>query len=136
MSYDALDNAISKYGDDISDREFKGYNNRSPYNMGYSFGGKDIIAGHVQNMTDKGASVFFSFAAMGESKIALNKESDMLAYEALVTSVPGIVSISDYKDCVYEDKYLHDSEWHLNDEGAILRSEHVAQDLLKALGKS
>ena len=73
---------------------------------------------------------------MGESKIALNKESEFLAYEKLITSVPGIVSISDYKNCVYEDKYLNDSEWHLNDEGAILRSERVAQDLLKALGKS
>ena len=136
MSYDALVNTISKYGDDVSDRSFKGYNNKSPYNLGYAFGGKEIITEHVQNIIAKGGSVFFSFAAMGESKIALNKESEFLAYEKLITSVPGIVSISDYKNCVYEDKYLNDSEWHLNDEGAILRSERVAQDLLKALGKS
>ena len=36
---------------------------------------------------------------------------------------------------ITEDKYFYDSMWHLTDEGAILRTERVAQDLLKALGK-
>jgi hypothetical protein len=73
---------------------------------------------------------------MKESMVNITKESDILAYEELITSVPGIVSISDYKNCIYEDKYFYDSEWHLTDEGSTIRSEHVAVDLLKALGKS
>ena len=98
--------------------------------------GKDVITELVQAMTDKGASVFFSYAAMMESMAAVTNESDILAYEALITSIPGIVSISDYKDCIYPNEYFWDSEWHLTDEGETVRAEQVAEDLLKALGKS
>jgi hypothetical protein len=135
-AYDSHSNVMSKYGDDMSNRDSKNIVHKNPYNFGYSMGGKDIITEIVKNMTDKGASVYFSFAAMKESMVNITNESDILAYEELITSVPGIVSISDYKNCIYEDKYFYDSEWHLTDEGSTIRSEHVAADLLKALGKS
>ncbi len=134
--FGALSANMDKYGDDMTDRDSKGIVHRNPYNMGYSMGGKDAITELVKNMTDKGASVYFSYAAMKESMVTLTKESDILAYEDLITSIPGVVSISDYTDLVFADQYFYDSEWHMTDDGAKLRSEQVAKDLLKALGKS
>ena len=106
------------------------------YNFNYGFGGKDANTEIVANMTAKGVKVFYSFAAMQESGMKDVNEKDVLAMEELVTSVPGIVSISDYHDLILEDQYFYDSAWHLTDEGSTVRSEQVAKDLLAALGKS
>ena len=132
--YDKLSTSMTKYGDDMGNRDSKGqsYN----YNFNYGFGGKDAITEIVANMTAKGVKVFYSFAAMQESGMKNVNEKDVLAMEELVTSVPGIVSISDYHDLILEDQYFYDSAWHLTDEGSTVRSEQVAKDLLAALGKS
>ena len=47
----------------------------------------------------------------------------------------GITVISDYKDCIYPDEYFYNSAWHMNQKGADARSENVANDLKKQLGK-
>ena len=131
--YDMLSNGMSKYGDDMGNRVTKGQ--VFSYNFNYQMLGEFEIMDFVENITDKGASVYYSFAAMqeGGEKII---EKDILALEKLVTSVPGIVSISDYKDCLYPNEYFYDSAWHMTNEGARARSEQVAKDLLEALGKS
>lgn len=64
------------------------------------------------------------------------EEGAILALLESITSKMDIVVISDYQDMIFEDQYFYDSAWHLTDEGATLRSEQVAEDLLKALGKS
>ncbi len=132
--YDKLSNSMTKYGDDMGNRDSKGQ--VYSYNFRYGFGGEEAISEIVKNMNDKGASVYFSFAAMQKSGMKNVNESEVLAMEELVTSVPGIVSISDYKDLILEDKYFYDSAWHLTDEGATVRSEQVAEDIKAALGKS
>ncbi|MBQ9748782.1 MAG: leucine-rich repeat protein [Clostridia bacterium] len=133
-SYDELTKGMNKYGDNVSDRETQAKSYR--YNFSYPMMGEKEIKALVANMTAKGVSVYYSFAAMQETAMKSANEKDVLALEALVTSVPGIVSISDYKDCIYPDNYFHDSEWHMTDDGARARSAQVAEDLLKALGKS
>ena len=59
----------------------------------------------------------------------------MLAYEQSLTSIPGIISISDYQDCIYDDELFYDSAWHMVNEGAKERTEQVAADLLIQLAK-
>ncbi len=130
-SYDKLSASINKYGDDMSAREWNG--SLYDYNFNYGMAGKTAIAELVANMIEKGAAVYFSFAAMQESGMEGTSEAAVRAYEALVTSIPGIVSISDYKDCIYQDDYFWNSAWHMTDEGAKARSAQVAKDILKAL---
>ena len=125
---------LSKYGDDMSNRNSKGQ--VYSYNFRYSFGGEHVIPEIVQNMQAKGVNVFYSFAAMQESGMKKAEEGAILALLESITSKMDIVVISDYQDMIFEDQYFYDSAWHLTDEGATLRSEQVAEDLLKALGKS
>ena len=130
-SFDRLSPNMSKYGDDLSPRESKG--NHYDYNFNYPLTAKDALTELFANITAKGGKVFFSFAAM-EDTDAIDDYALSL-YEEMITEIPGVTAISDYENCLYDSKYLWDSAWHLTDEGATVRSERVAQDLLKALGK-
>ena len=135
-SFDRLSPNMSKYGDDLSPRNSetnhtatKHYN----YSFNYSLTEADALAELFGNIAAKGGKVFFSFAAMED--VSSLDEYNISIYEDMITELPNVTSISDYKNCIYDCEYLWNSEWHLTDEGATLRSEHVAQDLLKALGK-
>jgi hypothetical protein len=132
--FDKVPSSMSKYGDDMSNRNSKGQ--VYSYRFDYGFGGAQAIPEIVQNMKAKGAHVFYSFAAMQESGMKNANINDLLAMEAMLTAVDGIVSISDHENLTLADQYSYDSPWHLTDEGATVRSEQVAEDILKALGKS
>ena len=130
--FDRLSPNISKYGDDLSPRDSK--LNHYDYNFNYNVSEKATLTELFGNISAKGGKVFFSFAAM-EDNDSLD-EYNISLYEEMILEIPGVISISDYENCIYDYKYFWDSAWHLTDEGAALRSEHVAQDLLKALGKT
>ncbi len=129
--FDTLPSSISRYGDDITGHVWDG--KKYDYNFNYQFSGGYDMEDVIEAITDKGASVFFSFAAMQESGMENVKEKDVLAYEKMLTSIPGIVSISDYHDLILEDSDFWNSAWHLSSEGATKRSEQVAKDIKKAL---
>ncbi len=132
--YDALSASMSKYGDDMSSRKWDGI--CYSYRFSYPMLGKDALTELVGNITAKGASVYFSFAAMQESGMEKVKVPEVDAFEELVTSIPGVVSISDYEDCILSDADFWNSAWHLTDAGSTKRSEQVAKDIKKELGKS
>lgn len=134
--FDRLSPNMSKYGDDLSPRNSetnhtatKHYN----YSFNYSLTEADALAELFGNIAAKGGKVFFSFAAMED--VSSLDEYNISIYEDMITELPNVTSISDYKNCIYDCEYLWNSEWHLTDEGATLRSQHVAYDLLRALGK-
>ncbi len=130
--FDRLSPNMSKYGDDLSPRQSE--NNHYDYNFNYPLTQEDALTELFGNIAAKGGKVFFSFAAM-EDALSIDDYSISI-YEDMIVSIPGVTSISDYENCLYDYKYFWNSAWHLTDEGAMLRSQHVAQDLLKALGKT
>ncbi len=133
IPFDRLSKTISKYGDNTSDREWNGqkYN----YSFTYPMQAKTQMTEVVSNIIEKGAKVYFSFAAMQESGMVSVKEDQVKSFENTVLSIPGIESISEYTNCIYSDDCFYDSGWHLTDEGARIRTERVAKDLLAALEK-
>ncbi len=130
-AYDTLPVTMSKYGDDLSARTWDGkkYDYNFRYQMDDNFDFEDVIA----SITDKGASVYFSFAAMQECGVTDATRTDLSAYESMITSIPGIISISNYEDLIFEDSDFWNSAWHLTDTGAEKRSQQVAEDLKKAI---
>ena len=131
--FDALTISVNQYGDDISSRQWTGQ--RFEYRFKYSLQAPDELAELVSKISEKGGSVYFSFAAMQESGMSNIKEDDVLDFEAMLEGIPGIVSISDYQDCIYDDDMFYDSAWHMTAEGAQARSEQVASDILAQLQK-
>ena len=129
--FDRLTPDASKYGDILSNRDSK--LNHYDYNFNYDLSEKATLTELFGNITAKGGKIFFSFAAM-EDTDAID-EYNISLYEDMILELPGVTSISDYENCIYDYTYFWDSAWHLTDEGATLRSQHVAYDLLRALGK-
>lgn len=134
-SFDAMTLSTNKYGDDVSARYWNGQ--RFSYSGSFSArpSAGEALSALVSKITEKGGSVYFSFAAMQRSGMESVSESEMLAYEQSLTSIPGIISISDYQDCIYDDELFYDSAWHMVNEGAKERTEQVAADLLIQLAK-
>lgn len=131
--FDALTISVNQYGDDISYRQWNGQ--RFEYWFKYSLQAPDELTALISKISEKGGSVYFSFAAMQESGMSNIKEEDVLDFEAMLEEIPGIVSISDYQDCIYDDDMFYDSAWHMTAEGAQARSEQVASDILAQLQK-
>ena len=131
--FDALTISVNQYGDDISSRQWTGQ--RFEYRFKYSLQAPDELTALISKISEKGGSVYFSFAAMQESGMSNIKEEDVLDFEAMLEGIPGIVSISDYQDCIYDDDMFYDSAWHMTAEGAQARSEQVASDILAQLQK-
>lgn len=133
--FDALSHTLSKYGEDLADRQSKGelYSYQFSSRNSAEFEMVEIL----ENIESKGGRVFFSFAAMQKSGMETSKikASDMDAYEAAILSLGVIESISEYENCIYDDALFSDSAWHMTDEGAKERTRRVAEDILKALGK-
>jgi len=130
---DALTKDSSKYGDSLSNRNSNMVT--YDYSFNYSITETTAYSEIFTNIQNKGGKVFYSFAAMAKQN-AENYASDAAAFEKQITSLPNITSISAFENCIYDYTYFSDSAWHMTDEGATLRSEHVAADLLKALGKT
>ena len=131
--FDALTISVNQYGDDISSRQWNGQ--KFEYWFKYSLPASEELAELVSKISEKGGSVYFSFAAMQKSGMSNIKAEDVLDFEAMLEEIPGIVSISDYQDCIYDDDMFYDSAWHMTAEGAQARSEQVASDILAQLQK-
>ena len=133
--FDALSYTLSKYGEDLADRQSKGELYSYQFNSRNS--AEFEMVEILENIEAKGGRVFFSFAAMQKSGMESSgiKASDMAAYENAILSLGVIESISEYENCIYDDNLFSDSAWHMTDDGARERTRRIAEDVLKALGK-
>lgn len=135
IPYDRFSTSTNKYGDDDeASREWD--KNIYNYNFKYDVSAKEEMTALVKKLNEKGCSVYFTYAAMQKTGMEESKVTDQIieVYTNKLKEI-GITVISDYKDCIYPDEYFYNSAWHMNQKGADARSENVANDLKKQLGK-
>ena len=127
-----LDAEINKYGDIGTVRK----------SVRGSFGGasESFVSAHLygdnlnavnEKITARGATLVMSFAPHDKSRIRpseLTQEAydKVNAYCAETLDYPVISDVGEY---IMEHSEFYDSEWHLNDEGAKKRTQHLADDL-------
>lgn len=81
--------------------------------------------------TDKGAVLAMSFGTLDKSRLSA-KSAVQNEYDKFTKSCadkldyPVISNVGTY---IMEHKYFFDSEWHLNDEGAEIRTKNLAKDI-------
>ncbi len=81
--------------------------------------------------TEKGATLAMSFGTFDKSRMspssAKQSEYDKFTNDcAEKLDYPVISNVGTY---IMEHKHFYDSEWHLNDEGARIRTENLANDI-------
>jgi len=98
---------------------------------------EDFIA-YVNEYIDfaekKGAKVYFSFSPMNED--ALNPETTMEDLEAFVGYLKDNLKcsiISDMNSFIYRSGYFYDSNFHMNNSGAVMHTSNLAHDIAKAM---
>ena len=60
-------------------------------------------------------------------------------YTAAILEHFDVTIISDFFNCTVPNIYFHDSEWHLTNEGAVIRTQKLLVDILaqfKKIGKN
>ena len=127
-------NSTSKYGDGLDQENRVTQGRENNYNLNFEISTKKELAAIIDRINNKGASVYFTYAAMQKDGGGIS-DNAIKEYTEKLTSVLDITVISDYKNCLFPQEYFWDSEWHLVWEGAQERSRHVAEDLKKQLGK-
>lgn len=115
-------------GDHVSFNDFdyyvdtKALNENSLYWLGW----------YYQKIQEKGATVLFSFSPANGSAFDEQKWEDVRTFETFYKtrlSDYGIEVISDIDPYMMNYKYFYDSDYHLNDKGAEVRTMQLISDL-------
>ena len=83
---------------------------------------------------EKGATVVMSFSPMNRSAMRNHSEEVLGAFFRMCNETFDCPVISDPKDYVLPSGWFYDTNFHMNDAGAALRTYRLAQDLLVYLG--
>lgn len=94
------------------------------------------LAAYYNQIEDKGGKVFLSYApvnisARADGEIRQKGLEFALKFESMLGEY-GYYAISDVEDYMFSGRYFFDSDYHLNEIGAALRTEQLIKDLREA----
>ncbi|MBQ8402905.1 MAG: leucine-rich repeat protein [Clostridia bacterium] len=96
----------------------------------------DYVNAYVEKAEKKGAKVLFSFAPMNDAALAADTTLESLAdFESYIAENFDAELISNPNNYIYESGYFYDSNFHLNDAGAVMHTANLAYDIAEYLGK-
>lgn len=144
-SYDAFNKNYNEYGDIVMERP------NSPDDADYEletlfdmrFVSEEAFANlneYYGRMEDQGAEVYFSFAPLNIN--ALSEEDNAtkvwVSFEERVREGldPRFQVISTVTDYLMPGKYFYDSDYHLSNEGAAVRTEMLIRDIKSVINQN
>lgn len=94
------------------------------------------LAEYYRAIGERGSMVYLSYAPVNTSareigEIERKGIEFAHKFESMLATY-GVTFISDVKDYMFLGRYFFDSDYHLNDVGALLRTERLINDLRKA----
>lgn len=146
-SYSDYLKSYNEYGDITYSRPFtnidKKYTATGYYTYDLSLTDESVIKKLVEKydlIKEKGATVYFSFSPINETGLP---EEDILMdlgskfEESLRKNLSkfNYKVISSHKDYLYKGRYFYDEDYHLNEEGASLRTNKLIKDIKAALNE-
>lgn len=97
----------------------------------------DYLNDFVDDARDKGATVYFSFPPMNSAAMSNynTKENITEFYNNLARSLHCRI-ISNINDYIMDEGYFFDSEFHLNNDGVVVRTVKLIDDIKRQLGRT
>ncbi|MGM9681076.1 MAG: hypothetical protein ACI3XR_06180, partial [Eubacteriales bacterium] len=134
--------AFNEYGDIAYDREsntmFGGFDANNRISFDPDILSPDFVRclnDYAEYAKKQGASVFFSFSPMNRLALDENCSSeDIYHYFTYLQSVLDFPVISSPEQSLMDAAWFYDSNFHMNNSGAILHTKHLVNDLILALG--
>ena len=97
----------------------------------------DYLNGYIDEAQKKGATVYYTFSPVNRS--ALTEETDAAAIEEFYRFVAASLHcpvISDVNSLLMHEDYFYDTNFHLNDAGATVRTANLIADLRREWGNT
>jgi hypothetical protein len=91
------------------------------------------MAAYVQAVRARGAEVYFAFSPINAAAARFTPE-EAAAFERYVGERLGCTVLGSLADAAYEPGYFYDTNFHLNDTGAILHTVRLIDLLKEQLG--
>lgn len=93
----------------------------------------DYLNGYIEECESRGATVYFSYCPMNEAALSEGTtDADIRKFEKYLEDNIRCEFISNINDYILDKAYFYDTNYHLNDIGALLRTKLLAQDILIA----
>jgi len=96
----------------------------------------DYLNSYIRSCKSRGASVYFSFCPMNELAVKERDDGTRAEFLAYLEEKIDCEFISDIDDYIMEAGYFYDTNFHLNNSGASVRTIRLARDLISAAGLS
>ncbi len=133
---------FNKYGDISlprpSNTMMMGYDPNTTFSFDTAVPSEDFINyfnEYCGVMQAKGVTVLFSFCPVNDLALEADVDSAKLtAFEEYLAQRLDCPIISDIEDYIIDYRYFFDTNMHLNDSGATLRTNRLIRDLYTALG--
>ncbi|MBO4354536.1 MAG: leucine-rich repeat protein, partial [Clostridia bacterium] len=94
------------------------------------------MADVIERITDKGTSIYFTYAAMIKQSFDVTAENFKYYTDKVKAAFPQLTFItSDYNVCLVDYQYRFDSNWHLTRAGAIVRTSQLVPDIVEQVKK-
>ncbi len=143
-AYETVPPMYNRFGDYIEERPFEGEDKSfsdGEYQFDLSFVNNASIAALCDKydaIRERGAEVYFSFAPFNRNGLEIEdlETLDWLTFEMIYKEAlfaRGYKVISRVEDYMLLGRFFFDTDYHLNDEGAKLRTELLIKDLNKVL---
>lgn len=91
------------------------------------------MAAYVRAVRARGAEVYFAFSPTNAAAVRFTPE-EAAAFEAYAARQLGCAVLGSIADATYEPGYFYDTNFHLNDTGAILHTVRLIDLLKEQLG--
>ena len=143
-AYEMLPPMYNRFGDYIGKRPFEGID-KSFSDVEYRFDLSLVNDASIAALCDKydavrerGAKIYFSFAPFNRNGVALEdwETLEWLVFEAAyreALSARGYEVISQVESYMFPGRFFFDTDYHLNDEGAKIRTRLLIEDLNRVL---
>ena len=143
-AYEMLPPMYNRFGDYIGKRPFEGID-KSFSDGEYRFDLSLVNDASIAALCDKydavrerGAKIYFSFAPFNRNGVALEdwETLEWLTFEAAyreALSARGYEVISQVESYMFPGRFFFDTDYHLNDEGAKIRTRLLIEDLNRVL---
>lgn len=134
--------SFDEYGDIVYEREYNKmplmYDTSLEIDLSADIISKefiDYVNEYVEYAEKKGARVLFSFAPMNFDAVSTDLTLESVnEFASFISESFKAELISDPNTYMYESGYFYDSNFHLNDAGAVWHTSNLAHDIAAACG--
>lgn len=144
--YEDINTRFNDRGDYVTNRPFYDlpeYDKQYgvvPYSPALDFAKEDAMKNfepYYKKINEKGAKTLFSYSPMNRQAIPLDEIKNIELFDEGIKKYflnhPYVSVISNLNDYIFDGRYFFDADYHLNNEGAKIRTQKLGDDIVKYL---